>query len=298
VIGELLSTFVEVRQLVKVNSPALRSVKLILSNSSMSTAKVAILIGGPDWPTSVLCGIMKLDLTSNLISTLPILIIIVPMVLTGTFTYLASLPPKNGVIEFPWAGTMCTIFVVFSAFVQFSSMAAAAHFIKKTMQSRSLAEIPMDKEVRNADKKMEAQKAVFHEITQWELISPRMRFALRLSLATMIISLYTAQIFRKWCFEDFELTSVLQSDSDYFFLDIIKPLGIFVIVLFSFSCIALLLFLFWAKRKVHEHFRSVNIYSHDQFSVGETLHPSLGMKYSLSRLNYLSSPRYGTVESF
>lgn len=92
----------------------------------MSAAKIAILMGGPDWPTSVLCGIMKLDLIPNLIGTLPILIMIVPMVLVGTSTYLASLPPKKGVIEFPWAGTTCTIFVVLSAFVQFCEYAASS----------------------------------------------------------------------------------------------------------------------------------------------------------------------------
>jgi hypothetical protein len=46
-----------------VNSVTIRAVKKILSKPGMSLEKVYILVGGPDWPTSVLTGILKLKLS-------------------------------------------------------------------------------------------------------------------------------------------------------------------------------------------------------------------------------------------
>ena len=85
-IGELLSKNVGVRQMVGINSTLIRAMKLVLQDKGMSFAKVAILCGGPDWPTSVLCGIMGLDLLPVLLGTLPIITLILPTVLTGRQT--------------------------------------------------------------------------------------------------------------------------------------------------------------------------------------------------------------------
>ena len=61
-IGENLSKSIRVRQLVKINSPVVRAVKLILTERGFSLPKMAILVGGPDWPTSVLSGILHVEL--------------------------------------------------------------------------------------------------------------------------------------------------------------------------------------------------------------------------------------------
>jgi len=44
-----------------------------------------ILCGGPDWPTSVLAGILRLSLFQCLLGTAPIIFSIAPMALTGSF---------------------------------------------------------------------------------------------------------------------------------------------------------------------------------------------------------------------
>merc|ERR1719476_652816 len=44
-----------------------------------------ILCGGPDWPTSVLAGILRLSLWQCLLGTSPIILTIAPTVLTGSF---------------------------------------------------------------------------------------------------------------------------------------------------------------------------------------------------------------------
>ena len=53
-IGENLSHFVKIRQFVGINSQLMRAMRLVVGQNGLSVAKVAILIGGPDWPVSFL----------------------------------------------------------------------------------------------------------------------------------------------------------------------------------------------------------------------------------------------------
>lgn len=71
IIGERLGTRVTVRRAVQVNSPTMKAIKLILNKPGMSFGKVMILVGGPDWPTSVTTGIMKLSVFQMLLGSLP-----------------------------------------------------------------------------------------------------------------------------------------------------------------------------------------------------------------------------------
>ena len=61
----------------------------------LSIPKVTILSSGPDWPTSVLCGILKLSIIPILIGTIPVLTLIVPTTLAGGFMYLAAKPDSS-----------------------------------------------------------------------------------------------------------------------------------------------------------------------------------------------------------
>lgn len=105
VFGERLGGYVAVRQLCAVNSDTTRVMRLILAEPGLSPPKVAILLGGPDWPTSVLCGILGLPLGSILFGTLPIVVVIVPAVLAGAFMYL----------PYTWAPTMSTVMATITA---------------------------------------------------------------------------------------------------------------------------------------------------------------------------------------
>jgi len=56
--------------------------KIVLSKP-MSVAKVSILVGGPDWPTSVMCGILHLDPVGVLLGTTPVALLILPTILAA-----------------------------------------------------------------------------------------------------------------------------------------------------------------------------------------------------------------------
>src|SRR6056300_2102000 len=81
---------------------------LVLSQEGLSIPKVAILIGGPDWPTSVLCGIMRLSLPQIILGTTPGVFLILPTCVTGALLYMASLKDESGNPKFSWAGTAST----------------------------------------------------------------------------------------------------------------------------------------------------------------------------------------------
>ena len=153
-IGEPLSHKVWIRQLVGVNSNAIRTMKLVLQQPGLSIAKVAILVGGPDWPTSVFCGIMRLPLHQILLGTIPVFFLIVPTVLAGTFLWMSLvIDPVSRQPVYPWAVTVSTIFMLGAGTVQSGSMVVAAYHLEKAVETRGdeLGAIPIDKEVFDAD---------------------------------------------------------------------------------------------------------------------------------------------------
>jgi len=251
-IGGLLQHKVSVRQFVGINSSLIRSMKLVLREKGFSIAKVAILIGGPDWPTSVLCGIMDLPLIPILIGTLPIILLITPTLLTGAFTYMSSLKDEDtGQQEFPWAATMATVCAALTGIVQFGSMVVAAYFVEKAVATRAeeLKSLPIDKEVKLADDKLDEDNKAYAEVTQWHRVPVFAKGILYLSLTCMIISCYMVQLFSDDCFTEYQLTYTIDQHLDGEWTNIVKPLGLIAIILFSTSAVLLQIFIAWAKNK-------------------------------------------------
>jgi len=84
-IGYALGKSVKVQQLVSVDKVATRAIEQILNVKGLNFPKVSILVGGPDWPTSVLCGILKLSLFQCCLGTLPVVFVSAPCVIAGAF---------------------------------------------------------------------------------------------------------------------------------------------------------------------------------------------------------------------
>ena len=64
IIGQLLGSYITVRKLCQINSQGIRAIRLILGEKRLTKRKIAVLIGGPDWPTSVMCGKFKIIYSS------------------------------------------------------------------------------------------------------------------------------------------------------------------------------------------------------------------------------------------
>jgi len=257
-IGGLLKHKVGVRQFCGVNSNLMRSMKLVLKQPGIGIDKVSILVGGPDWPTSVLCGIMDLDLIPILIGTLPIIFLITPTLLTGCFMYMSSLKYDGGKLEFPWAGTVQTICAAITAFVQFGSMVVAAFYLEGAVANRKheLDAIPIDEEVKVADEKGEAIKQSYEEVTKWDVLPSWVRTVLLLSLSTMISCCYLVQLFQDLCFREYQLTYTIEQNLDGDWKNLVKPLGIAANILFLASGLFLFIFDRWALGKARKHLSS------------------------------------------
>mmetsp|Transcript_1860 Transcript_1860/g.4201 ORF Transcript_1860/g.4201 Transcript_1860/m.4201 type:complete len:845 (+) Transcript_1860:54-2588(+) len=247
-IGEQLSNYVAVRQLVGINSSVIRAMKLILQEPGFSVPKVTILIGGPDWPTSVLCGLMRLQLLPILLGTIPVIFLILPTLLTGTFTYMSSLTLDDGTPEFPYAGVLATVFAAVTAIVQFGSMVVAAYYLEQTANAREeeLAQIPIDEEVKEREEKEEELRRCYKEVTRWEIVPFFPKMILRLAVVTMIVSCYLVQLFAKSSFAEYELTYTIEKNLDGDWANLLLPLGRVASALFLASCTLLYVYVKWA----------------------------------------------------
>jgi len=130
-IGYTLGKSVRVQKLVGVDTVPTRAIEQILKTRGMGLGKVAILVGGPDWPTSVTCGILKLNIPQMILGTLPVFLVSVfPQTFVG-----ALLVRENGDDDNPgfWAmlSTVCTSF---AAFAQAAASLIAAYKITQTIE--------------------------------------------------------------------------------------------------------------------------------------------------------------------
>jgi len=218
-IGVPLSGKVYIRQLVGMNSGLIRTMRLVLGQRGLNIAKVAILVGGPDWPTSVLCGIMDLGLFQILLGTLPVFFLIVPTVLAGTFVWMSGLQmcSEKDVLEeacdyfdaspkYDYATTLSAIFLTGAGMVQSGSMVVATVYLEAAVRTRGgeLDAIPIDKEVALADEMDAEKRLIFDEVTQWHLIPLFMKLNLLLGSFCIIVSCYLLGIIGG-CFVPFQL---------------------------------------------------------------------------------------------
>ena len=205
-IGTPLRRSVKIRQTVGMNSTLIRTMKLVLSKPGISAAKAAILVGCPDWPTSVLCGILDLPLLPILFGTLPVIFIIIPTVLSGSFVYLAE--------DYEWAGTASAISMSLTGLTILALPAITLFHIEKAMEDEKeeLASMPYDEEVILADENEKQKRRVHLEVTKWSTLGNFWRLLLILGSASMSFSCYLVLGTGQKCFEKFTLRDSIEKE--------------------------------------------------------------------------------------
>ena len=219
--GYMMKQSVAVRQAVGVNTHMVRTMKVILRRPGLDVAKVAILVGGPDWPTSVLCGIVGLDLLPVLFGTIPVSVLIFPTILAGTFVYIGSLKyvasdDDDGAVEllsFPWARTLTAVMLTVAAGVQTGSMFVAAYYLEKAVNESGdeLLAMPFDEEVERADALAKSKELRYYEVRSWVRLPTFGRIILVLQVFLMTIC-GSLSNFSDLCFRDFEVTDDQTAD--------------------------------------------------------------------------------------
>jgi hypothetical protein len=202
-------------------------------------------------PTSVLCGIMDLDLLPVLVGTLPVAGLVVPTVLAGSFTYMVGMQDDNDNPLYPWAGTAATMSTAAAAVVMFGCMLSAGYYLERVMSERAdeLKAMPYDEEVKKASDAAEIVNEAYLEVTKWSDVPIFVQLILVLSLACMITACYIVQLFQEDAFVEYQLTYTIDANLDGDWKNLVKPLGFAAILLFSASLVFLMVFRSWAQRQ-------------------------------------------------
>jgi len=249
-IGELMGNKIAVRSFIGVNSLTMRSIRKILEQPGLGLPKVCILVGGPDWPTSVTTGILKLPLLQMMLGTSPVLIVVTAVTMAGAF----QLRKNEGGV---WSSTSDMMLGVASG-VMFGSLIASAYYIEETAEKHreELEALPRDEAVDAEDRKKEAANRVFNGATRWRATDPPMPWWMKLNLivgATLqIVTCYLAQFFATRCFAPFEMTDRISDKLDGDWTNIFRPLGRVVILLWAIGCANYIVFRLWARVRVAE----------------------------------------------
>lgn len=206
VIGEQLGKYTSVRSMVGINTLTIRAIRYLLSQKGMSFAKVCILCGGPDWPTSVLTGILHLQLSEMLLGTLPVIFLIAPCCLAGAVITKAGDPAYQ---------TLDVVAKMLGIAAQTAGLMAAMYFIEREVhdESSKLVEMyPDDEVVKALEKKAEKEQELERTVTDWDAnaLSQVAKTCLLLASFTMSIACYIITLVPKRCFLSFAVTDTVE----------------------------------------------------------------------------------------
>ena len=136
-------------------------------------------------------GILGLDLFPILVGTLPVLVLIVPSVLTGSFLFIGGLE-KDGLEIYPWADTAAGVATSLIAAICFYLTLSAANAVKVTLEEdhEAIAAIPFDEAVVAADAEAEKKRKAYRRVTIWEDVPILLKITLCLSVLCMTVCFY------------------------------------------------------------------------------------------------------------
>ena len=234
-IGEALGARPWIRAACGVNKPFIRALEMVLQEKGLSFGKCAILCGGPDWPTSVLCGLLKCNLLQMMIGSLPVVIFIAPFVLTGAF-FLRTEPiyTSAGTFLFLISMIVCTVFGVCAGYAVQEYL--DAHPIYLTIPLRKNRELDW---IEYCEQR---RTQIYNEMCKWKTLPGYLKFWMILGLLLMNFSGIVFAWYGDSCFGAFDLQTPSHELGDE--ITIITTLGKITVGIFGFSCL-----IFYAYRK-------------------------------------------------
>jgi len=251
-VGEPFSRNLAVRQTVGVNTPIMRAGKLILEDKGMTIGKSVLLMGGPDWPTSVYAGMLRLSLASTMSGTLPVFpFVIFPTVFTGSLMYMRKETTDEGALKYEWAETA---FMLTTA-VSFISIAVLwlllGHYVEKTLHLRKdeLDAIPLDTKIEELDEASKKFEIFYNKVTHWNHLPAWAKFFVNFSLASMTVSVYLILLFKESCFQPFQMTDEIAVKLDGKALNMVKPMGWISMIFILNSYVSLAIVTKWATNQ-------------------------------------------------
>jgi len=222
-IGETFRSRVAVRAFVAPNSIQMKAARYILSQPGITIAKSSILCGGPDWPTSVICGLLSLNCCSMLVGLTPIIIFTTPGTLLGAFMTEKAYKEYN-------LDTVCVMIVLL---VQTLMGVTFLHYVNRVIAEKQdvLNSYEEDKEVAALDAKAAEFAAVVAKVGNFHQAPPAVRLIFVSGVVASTLSTYALMMGASHLFQKFAITDCrdnLGNDGETYIIPQlgIKPLGL------------------------------------------------------------------------
>lgn len=245
-IGEYLGESVGVKAAVGVNTDLIKAIRHILEQPGVGLAKVSILCGGPDWPTAVLCGILRCDVRQMLLGLTPIFVLTMPTSMAGAFQLRKG---EGGV----WA-PLATLSLMVAALVQLVLGCLALYFIEK-VRSDGVAKYPDDAEVKGLEAREAEAKRSFNAATALKRMPCWPKLWLLSGTFVLTSSAYLLLMMPERCFEEFTLTDDVSSMCWRLSCERtpVKPLGFVALAMLGYGVVCMRCFHRWADAAVAAH---------------------------------------------
>jgi membrane protein DedA with SNARE-associated domain len=249
-IGYFLGKSVKIQQLIAVDKVGTRAIERVLKSKGLNPYKVSILVGGPDWPTSVTCGIIGVNIPQMLIGTIPVASLLTPCVLAGAC--LGQVKPGEANM---WQ-TAAQGFTAFAAAVNAASAAYAVYAVSKTLQKHGdeLAKPrPEHAKVAELTRSEEAWVAKYNEVSKWSTLSVSWKGMLAVTTAFLYLSNFCFVVLEELAFRPFAVSSSIGDSYGNTGLEgkwytVVRPVGVALLVVFFIGVILHLIFVHFMSK--------------------------------------------------
>jgi len=231
-LGYAAGKSVRVQKFVGVDKVPTRAMEQILKSPGFNIGKVCILIAGPDFPTSMLCGILKLSIPQMLLGTSPVILVsIIPQVLVG------ALLTMSGGDSGTWSMISTSVTGCAAAFQAGATLIFSYRIMKTVEQDGdTLAQPRKEHEaVAELTKADAAYTEKFKEVSKWSNMTCGQQTLVLLTscifLAAGFITAADYMLSEKFCFRKFSITDQISAPYELGGLDgsalnlIIAPAG-------------------------------------------------------------------------
>lgn len=227
-IGYYMGKSIKVQQFVKVDKVPTKAIERILKSRGLNPGKVALLVGGPDWPTSVTCGIIGVNVPQMLLGTLPVIGLLAPCCLAGAC--MGRVVPGE---DSQWS-ILANAFTAMAAVVNMASMAYAVYTISNTIGKYG-EELSKQRPEHAVVADLTRREAAYVEssarVMQWSALSRCWKTVLLTAAILMMAANMIFVCLSELCFRPFSVSSKINAPYEKHGLDrnvfnIILPGGV------------------------------------------------------------------------
>jgi len=249
-IGGLLGGSTVIKQACGVHKPFIRTIECVLRHPGLDIGKVAILCGGPDWPTSVLAGILKLSLVQCELGTLPIIFFIMPFSLSGSF-YLrrndGDVWIRIGNLMFTLTGLVCAVMWVIMAWA----------WQKEFNQKQVFVTKPMAKYIDLDWCDFRAEEIRKNCEVRWHDVPRSVKIVYITGAVALTLVCHTFWFMTDSCFGSFAVTDPINTLVWYGDDGICKLVGLIGLCVTILSCVGLFIFKAWRSKRISEPIKAL-----------------------------------------